>query len=63
MIPRIVKEDELVAANSAVWLSDSLADVLGYPLAAVFVAFLGSVARRRLLGGRGDLPRVGRARS
>jgi predicted MFS family arabinose efflux permease len=42
VIPRIVKEDELVAANSAVWLSDSLADVLGYPLAAVFVAFLGT---------------------
>lgn len=42
VIPRIVKEDELVAANSAVWLSDSLADVLGYPLAAIFVAFLGT---------------------
>ena len=42
VIPRIVKEDELVAANSAVWLSDSLADVVGYPLAAVFVAFLGT---------------------
>ena len=42
VIPRIVKEDELVAANSAVWLSDSLADVLGYPLAALFVAFLGT---------------------
>jgi len=42
VIPRIVKEDELVAANSAVWLSDSLADVLGYPLAALFVVFLGT---------------------
>jgi len=42
VIPRIVKDDELVAANSAIWLGDSLADVLGYPLAAIFVAFLGS---------------------
>ncbi len=42
VIPRIVKEDELVAANSAIWLGDSLADVLGYPLAAIFVAFLGT---------------------
>ncbi len=42
VIPRIVKEDELVASNSAIWLGDSLADVLGYPLAALFVAFLGS---------------------
>jgi MFS family permease len=41
VIPRIVKENELVAANSAIWLGDSLADVLGYPLAAVFVAMLG----------------------
>ncbi len=42
VIPRIVKDDELVAANSAIWLGDSLADVAGYPLAALFVAFLGS---------------------
>jgi DHA3 family macrolide efflux protein-like MFS transporter len=42
VIPRIVKQDELVAANSAIWLGDSLADVIGYPLAAVFVVFLGS---------------------
>ena len=42
VIPRIVKEDELVASNSAIWLGNSLADVLGYPMAALFVAFLGS---------------------
>jgi len=42
VIPRIVGDDELVAANSAVWLGDSLADVVGYPLAALFVAALGS---------------------
>jgi MFS family permease len=42
VIPRIVREDELVAANSAVWLADSMADVLGYPLATLFVTLLGS---------------------
>ncbi len=42
VIPRIVKDDELVAANSAIWLGDSLADVIGYPLAAVFVTFVGT---------------------
>jgi len=42
VIPRIVKDDELVAANSAIWLGDSLADVVGYPLAAVFVTVVGT---------------------
>jgi MFS family permease len=41
VIPRIVREDELVAANSAIWLADSMADVIGYPLATLFVTFLG----------------------
>ncbi len=42
VIPRIVREDELVAANSAIWLGDSIADVLGYPLATLFVTMVGS---------------------
>jgi MFS family permease len=42
VIPRIVHEDELVAANSAIWLGDSIADVIGYPLATLFVTFVGS---------------------
>jgi DHA3 family macrolide efflux protein-like MFS transporter len=41
-LPRIVREDELLAANSAMWLGETIADVIGYPLAAFFVAFLGS---------------------
>jgi MFS family permease len=41
IIPRIVARDELLTANSATWLSDTLADIAGYPLAALFVAFLG----------------------
>ena len=42
VIPRIVHEDELVAANSAIWLGDSIADVIGYPLATLFVTLVGS---------------------
>jgi MFS family permease len=41
-LPRIVREDELLTANSAMWIGETIADVVGYPLAAVFVAFLGS---------------------
>jgi len=40
--PRVVREDELVTANSVTWLSETLADVIGYPFAGLFVAFLGS---------------------
>ena len=41
LVPRIVRSDDLLAANSATWLADTFADIGGYPLAAVFVAFLG----------------------
>ena len=30
----------MLAANSAVWTADTLADIAGYPLAGVFVYFL-----------------------
>ena len=40
-LPRIVREDELLTANSAMWVGETIADVVGYPLAAVFVGFLG----------------------
>ena len=42
IIPRIVGEDDLLTANSAMWLGDSIADIVGYPLAGLFVAFLGA---------------------
>lgn len=42
VVPRIVREDELVTANSAVWLAETLADVVGYGFAGLFVSFLGS---------------------
>ncbi len=40
-LPRIVRKDELLTANSAMWVGETIADVIGYPLAAVFVGFLG----------------------
>lgn len=42
VMPRIVREDELLTANSATWVGETMADVVGYPLAGLFVAFLGS---------------------
>jgi MFS family permease len=41
ILPRIVRRDDLMAANSATWTSDTMADLIGYPLAGLFVAFLG----------------------
>ena len=41
-LPRIVPEDQLVTANSATWLAETLADIVGYPLAGLFVGFLGA---------------------
>lgn len=42
ILPRIVRRDDLMAANSATWTSDTMADLIGYPLAGLFVAFLGA---------------------
>jgi len=41
ILPRIVRQDELLTANSALWAGETFADILGYPLAGIFVAFLG----------------------
>jgi DHA3 family macrolide efflux protein-like MFS transporter len=41
MVPRIVAEEDLLAANSATWTADTLADIAGFPIAGLFVAFLG----------------------
>jgi MFS family permease len=43
-IPRIVEERDMMAANSATWTADTLADVIGFPLAGLFIGFLGSQA-------------------
>ena len=41
-LPRIVNEDDVMAASSATWTADTLADIIGFPLAGLFVAFLGT---------------------
>ncbi|MGH2408173.1 MAG: MFS transporter [Candidatus Limnocylindrales bacterium] len=41
-VPLMVHREDLMAANGATWTGETLADILGYPLAGVFVAFLGS---------------------
>ncbi len=42
ILPRIVSRDDLTPANGAIWTGETLADIAGYPLAGVFVAFLGT---------------------
>ncbi len=42
VLPRIVPEEDLLAANSAMWVGETLADVMFYPLAGLFVVFLKS---------------------
>lgn len=42
VVPRIVDRDDLLAANSATWTGETMADILGYPLAGLFVGVLGS---------------------
>lgn len=42
VLPRIVSRQDLMAANSATWTSETLADLVGYPIAGVFVAYLGA---------------------
>jgi MFS family permease len=42
VVPRIVRPDDLLAANSALWTAESVADIVGYPIGAAFVAFVGA---------------------
>jgi MFS family permease len=42
IIPRIVREEDVMAASSAIWTADTMADILGFPLAGLFVAALGA---------------------
>jgi MFS family permease len=43
VVPEIVEEDHLVTANSASSVNETLADLIGYPVAAVIVALLASL--------------------
>ncbi len=42
ILPRIVEERDLLPANSAMWVGETLADVIGYPLAGIFIVALGN---------------------
>ena len=49
VIPRIVQPDDVMAASSATWTADTLADLMGFPIAGLFVAFLGGQATQLAL--------------
>jgi MFS family permease len=42
ILPRMVAEEDLVPANSALWVGETFADIGGYALAGLFVALLGA---------------------
>jgi DHA3 family macrolide efflux protein-like MFS transporter len=42
ILPRIVAQDDLIPANSALWVGETFADIFGYVIAGLFVALLGS---------------------
>jgi DHA3 family macrolide efflux protein-like MFS transporter len=42
ILPRIVPADDMLAASSATWTADTLADIAGFPIAGIFVAVLGA---------------------
>lgn len=42
ILPRIVRSDDLVPANSALWVGETFADIGGYLIAGLFVGLLGS---------------------
>ncbi len=42
ILPRIVASEDLVPANSALWIGETIADIGGYVVAGLFVALLGS---------------------
>jgi hypothetical protein len=41
-LPRVVPAEDLLTANSAMWVADTATDLVGYGLGGLFVAFLGS---------------------
>jgi DHA3 family macrolide efflux protein-like MFS transporter len=42
ILPRIVAQDDLLSANSALWVGETFADIAGYAIAGLFVGLLGS---------------------
>jgi MFS family permease len=41
-LPQVVPDEDLLTANSAMWVADTVSDLVGYGLGGLFVAFLGS---------------------
>jgi MFS family permease len=41
-LPQVVPDEDLMTANSAMWVADTASDLVGYSLGGLFVAFLGS---------------------
>jgi len=41
-LPQVVPDEDLLTANSAMWIADTASDLVGYSLGGLFVAFLGS---------------------
>jgi len=41
-LPQVVPAEDLLTANSAMWVADTASDLVGYGLGGLFVAFLGS---------------------
>jgi MFS family permease len=41
-VPQVVADEDLLSANSAMWIADTASDLVGYGLGGLFVAFLGS---------------------
>ena len=40
ILPQLVEDDELVTANSALWVGETIADVISFPIAGLFVVLL-----------------------
>ena len=41
-LPQVVPAEDLLTANSSMWIADTVSDLAGYSLGGLFVAFLGS---------------------
>ena len=44
ILPLVVEERDLLTANSALWVGETMADIIGYPLAGIFIVALGTAA-------------------
>lgn len=41
-LPQVVPDEDLLTANSSMWIADTVSDLAGYSLGGLFVAFLGA---------------------